>query len=285
MTLIAILLSLWADRRFPDYVDLRQFSLFGLYARIAMRFGAPGSGSWLHYVLLTALPACVVMIVINIIGFFPPLDMLLWALALYLCLPSEPLGPRVEAYLQAIRSGSEEQAAQRAEALLESPAPTGDRARDEAVIRHLFSGTTLHVVSLFTWFFLLGIGGAFFYRLNWQLYHARASLLANRPALTRQVVYAMGLLSWVPARLLVLTYAVVGKFAPAMAARQQGEAAAGDRHTANHALAARSGLASVGFGADTLFDDEHVEATWKRVVRAARALLVLAALVTLYGWL
>ena len=285
MKLIAILLSLWADRRYPDYVDLRQFTIYNMMAKIVLKLGIGGEKPWITYLLLTVLPAWIIMMAISTLGIISPIEILLWAVALYLCLPSEPQDEKVKNYLAASRSGLEDEARQLAESILEETPPDSDSERDRAILRRLFSGATLNIVSLLFWFSVLGIGGALFYRFNWQLCFGASGYFSRHETLGPFVRQSLGLLTWIPARVLVLAYAVVGRFSPAFS-RLFGRAAKPlDRLEANFELASNGGFAASGYDETSLCDEDHIESGWALVRRAGIALLILLGLYTFYSWL
>ena len=284
MKLIAILLSLWADRKFTDVIDLRQFTLYGVLVKIILRLNIGGQSGWISYVLLTVLPAWVLMMTISILGIFSLLEMVLWAGVLYLCLPADPLGERIEAYLAAGKTGDQAQLDVHAGALIGPAVPASDSERDRAVIRALFSGSNLHVVSLFFWFSLLGIGAALFYKLNWFLAENRSKPLLDHPVLQSQVRLVTGWLSWIPARLLAIAYGFAGKVGTVFSGLFRRSGGAEDRLAANRLMLAEAGLASAGLDDSTICDDEHVQAAWAQVKRANVFLLIALALITVYRW-
>ena len=62
--LLSVALTIWADRQFPDYIDLRRFTLYGVFARLMLSLGVGRQNGIIGYILLTALPALIVVMVI-----------------------------------------------------------------------------------------------------------------------------------------------------------------------------------------------------------------------------
>ncbi len=284
MKLIAIFLCLWADRRFPDYVDLRHFSLYNMLVKIVLKLGVGGENQWIPYLLLTVLPAGVLMMTISVLSIISPIEMLLWAVALYLCLPSEPLSERVRDYLAASRAESGAEVDKLAESLLEATPPDSDSERDREISLKIFSSASVHIVSLFFWFSVGGIGGALFYRFNWQLATGGSGPIREQNSLAPMVLQALGLLTWIPARLLGLAYGINGKFSPAFSRLFARSDKTQSRLENNFAVASSAGFAAAGFDETTLCDEEHVESSWSLVKRANIVLLIALALITVYRW-
>ncbi len=286
MKLIAILLSLWADKKFSDIVDLRQLSLYNFLARvvIGLQFGA--QTGWISYVLLTVVPAWIMSMVVSALGLFAPLTVMLWAAVLYFCLPGEPVGERLRAYLAAGKSAIQEDIDRHAESLLLQKPPDSDSERDRKVMNALFTENHLHIVCLFFWFFLLGIGGALFYKFNWQLSTIRSGKIKDNPVLQTQIRQALGLLGWIPARFMVLAYGLAGKFNPAFRLLLgKSRLSTGDLLDKNHHLLENAGFSALGYDDSTICDEEHLEATWSMIKKANLILLIGLSIVAVYNWL
>lgn len=285
LKLIAILLTIKADDKFPDYLDLRQLSLYNLMAKMVIRMQGGQLSGWVLYVILTVVPSLMVLLVIKFFGFFSLLEMLLWAVFLYLCMPADSIFEQLRSYLAADKAGNEQELVTTAGELIGDEAPEGEGARDRAVCRSAFGETTLHVVTLFFWFFLMGIGGALFYKFNWQLAIAPAKPIREASNLQTQVLRALGLMTWLPARVLALAYGVAGQFSPALKVALSRVKKTGGSFVANVNLASDAGFAASGLDDSTAFEIEHVQSSMKLIKKSYIVLLVLLAVITIWNFI
>ncbi len=281
--LLTILLTLWADRQFPNYVDLRRFSVYRFFAKSLIRLGLGNSSTWLPYVLLTVLPALIIKWIISTFSFFIVLELLCWAVALYICLPIDPVGKRVQAYILSVQSGNEKESAQHAQILLGTHSSVTLADRNTAICRILYSEKNLHIVSLFFWFYFLGIGGAFFYKLNWLLKESEDNRLRSEEVLQAHVQMALGLLTWVPARLLMLAYAVVGRFGPTLKIFLKSTDKAKHQLSGTIRLLADVGCGAGNCSAQLGHADQQISNAWRLIRRANVVLLLILTLIVLFS--
>lgn len=285
LKLLAIILSLWADRKFTDHIDLRQLSMYNLFARLLIQFRLGTMHDWVLYVLLTVVPTLIVMMTVSILGIFSLLEMLLWVVVLYLCLPSESLVEQVRGYIAASKSGSEQELQLQSESLLGEDPPMAESERDKAVCLSLLGHYMLPLVSLFFWFYLLGIGAALFYKFNWHLSIAPVKQIQENTLLRRQVDAALGLLDWLPARLLGFAYGVAGKLSAVLTTVLRPNPKDMPRVYGNRFIAETAGLAASGLAKESVFDLQVVERVWSLIRKSTWILLALALLITLIRWL
>lgn len=282
LKLIAILLTIKADEKFPDYLDLRQLSLYNLMAKMVIRMQGGQISSWVLYVILTVVPSLVVLFVINFFGFFSFLEMALWAVFLYLCLPTESIFEQLRSYIAADKAGNEQELITTAGELIGETPPTSDTMRDRAVCRSVFGETTLHVVTLFFWFVVMGIGGALFYKFNWQLAIAPSKPIRESSKLQIQVLRALGIMTWLPARVLALAYGVAGRFSPALKYALSRAKSPDGSFAANVNLVSDAGFAASGFDESTAFEIEDVKSSKKILKKAYMVLLIALAIIMIW---
>ncbi len=285
LKLIAIVLTLKADQKFPDYLDLRQLSLYNLMAKMVIRMQGAQLSGWVLYVILTVVPSLMVLLVINFFGFFDILEMLLWAVFLYLCMPAESLFEQLREYLAADKTGNEQELATTAGELIGEVAPEGESERDRAVCRSVFGETTLHVVTLFFWFVLMGIGGALFYKFNWQLAIAPVKQIRESASLQTQVLRALGLMTWLPARVLALAYGAAGQFSPALKYALSRAKSPNGSYAANVNLVSDAGFAASGFDDTRAFEIEDVQSSMKLLKKAYIVMFVVLAIITIWNFI
>lgn len=149
------------------------------------------------------------------------------------------------------------------------------------------------------WFCILGPAGAVLYRMVAEGALRPSPALVARPALLRSYRHVLGLLGWIPARLVAFGYAMTGSFEEALQRLREGAVPAEDLLSANRVLLSGTGTASLR-QTETAGESEEGEApTAERrtthpgeAVQSARALalraavfwLAILALLTLAGW-
>jgi membrane protein required for beta-lactamase induction len=147
------------------------------------------------------------------------------------------------------------------------------------------------------WFCLLGPAGAVLYRMVAEGALRPSPVIVARPPLQRAYRYALGLLGWIPARLIAFGYAMTGSFEEALQRLREGAPAADDLLASNRGMLCRTGTAALRQDesrdeADAEEDGERrtgrpgeaVEQARSLVLRAAVFWLAILALLTLAGW-
>ncbi|MDO6462269.1 hypothetical protein Q4485_16285 [Granulosicoccaceae sp. 1_MG-2023] len=276
--LLSMALTLWADRQFPDYIDLRRFTLYGVFARLMLSLGVGRQNGIIGYVLLTALPALIVVMVIGVFGIFDPLKIPLWALVLYFCLPEESLSKAVGALRGAVASGKPEEVTVAAAALAGQENLQGDVSA--MAQRGLFAVQPLQLVSLFFWFLLLGIGAAVFYRLNLELLRTPVLEGSKQAFLRARVQQVLGILEWLPARLLIIAYALAGQFNAGIRPLFGSSPDGGAMREGLLSRLQRAGTGAAGI-AGAEFGDQAVADGWRLVSRALIGLLIVFGVLAL----
>lgn len=281
MKLVVILLSLWADRKLPDYSYLREFTLYNIYAKWLLKFGIGGSHRWVPYVLITVVPTLMVLQLLGMFGFIWPLKWLLAAVMLYFCLPRDNPLIAIKDYVAAVKDNDSTAADAYAEKLTGSPASRDTETRNKDVIEAAFSEHLLHLLCLGFWFVILGVGGLLFYRLNWQLYNNKNETIQEADVLQKLVRKALHILTWMPTKILAVSFAMMGNFAAA-SKRFIKYAVPGETPLErNIAWVKAVAYAAAGQANNPLYNDLQLVKSTKLVVRTAYASLAVLGVLAL----
>lgn len=186
---------------------------FGRFAgRLEQRFNSGGRGWRSHGVTAWFLAVIPLTLLATLLSWLPYVGWLVDVLALYCALGLRSLGEHVEPVAQALRSGNIEEARRRVGYLVsrqtdELDATEVARAATESVLEN---GSDAVFAALF-WFVLLGAPGVVLYRLSntldamWGYRNERFERFGWAAARIDDV------LNYLPARLVALTYALLGK--------------------------------------------------------------------------
>ena len=144
------------------------------------------------------------------------------------------------------------------------------------------------ILGVLLWFFVAGPAGALFYRSVRELPALAARGTASR-AMQRTAEYVHGLAAWIPARLSVLVYALVGATRAAIGAWPSARATTHASASASWRLLAAVGRGALGLtsaNADTRYgrglDDTLLEALGL-IWRTLLVVLAILALLTIFG--
>lgn len=226
MSLLALLFALVCERGLTHLLHLRELRWLDRYFDRADSTMAGWTG--LPVVLaacgLIALPVLPVLLVAH---WLDPqlLGLLQFAFAVFVLLFA--FGPRdlqdeVDDYAAALERHDRDEALRRGKELLESsPTLLGLGAR-EAVEEAVFIQANNRIFGVIFWFMVLGPGGAWLYRVS-DMLRRRAAFEAARQGVPRihgdlgsVLTVVHGVLSWLPARLTALAYALAGSFEDAV---------------------------------------------------------------------
>ncbi len=282
MYLISIFAALWADHRFPDYLDLRCFSLYRFFTKTFITMGIGNITAWLPFVIVTVVPALIIKMAISILGFVFVIEIVLWVAVLYVCLPPDPIAKLVDRYLAANRENDARAIDTIADSLLDASPPKNSSERNQQISHAVLSEKNLHIVAVFFWFALLGIGAAVFYKLNWVLHTCRDPKIRNHESIQAHVKIALGLMSWIPARFLMLAYGLVGSFTPIFKILFMKRATSENRLQGSIRLLTDAGIAALRLDSGGQYTHEHVNQSWRLVRRANIALLIFCSALEIF---
>lgn len=288
MALIAIIISLVAERFLGSMEEFRRFGWFRRYCawlmpRLSSYGYLDGAGG---LILLLLLPVGAVALLDYQLGqWWFMLSLLFAVLVLLFSFGPTDLEAEVEAYIDARERGDEESARWHATELLGESAPEEPAERTHRIIESTLVQANERLLAVLIWFLLLGPAGALLYRLTSQL-RQRAGERGGQ-ALNDALLRLYAILDWLPARICALAFALAGSFVGALRGwgAQQGR---WDENT--RAVLVASGLGALGYhpGDETLPQESEtamVQETLDLVRRAVLVLLSIIALFTLAGWM
>ncbi len=217
-------------------------------------------------------------------------ELIFSVIILLYCLRYQPMGDDVESLSDALKQDNNSEAERLEEKILGKQADT-DQCRVQQVCNALLVNVNERVFAVIVWFALLGPLGALMYRLSW--YYSEQSTHATGDF--RAVMHRLhALLNWLPARLLIIGYAVVGSFEDAMRGwRDVYKNPLQDMEAMNHAIITGAGCSALHLerynhsDPDTDYkqlDIEAIDAAHGLVLRTMLAWGIVIAILTLAGW-
>ncbi|SQF99858.1 cobalamin biosynthesis protein [Paucimonas lemoignei] len=230
---------------------------FGRFAdRIEQRFNSAGRGWRSHGVTAWVIAVVPLTLLATLLSWAPYIGWLVDILALYCALGLRSLGEHVEPVAQALRSDDLEEARRRVGYLVsrqtsELDATEVARAATESVLEN---GSDAVFAALF-WFAVAGVPGVVLYRLS----NTLDAMWGYRNERFERFGWAAAkiddLLNYIPARLVALTYALLGKTRLALRCwRTQGPT--WDSPNAGPVMAAGAGALGVELGGAAIYHGE-----------------------------
>ncbi|WMN16187.1 adenosylcobinamide-phosphate synthase CbiB [Pseudomonas piscis] len=230
---------------------------FGRLAdRIEQRFNAAGRGWRSHGVTAWVLAVLPLTLLATALSWFPYIGWLVEVLALYCALGLRSLGEHVEPVAQALRSDDLDEARRRVGFLVsrqtsELDAPAVARAATESVLEN---GSDAVFAALF-WFAVAGAPGVVLYRLS----NTLDAMWGYRNERFERFGWAAAriddLLNYIPARLVALTYALLGKTRLAFKCWYR-QGSTWDSPNAGPVMAAGAGALGVELGGPAIYHGE-----------------------------
>ncbi len=299
MTLISVLVALGLDRMLLAH---RDSPVSGWYGRIIDTVAArlpsqwQGSGSAL---LIVAPPVIAIAVIQWLLwGWLYGLAGLAFGiLVLLFALGPLDIAGLVDDYIDACASSDRERAFWYYERLTGEQPPEDSRDEGRHMVESvLYQGHDNLFATVF-WFCVLGPAGAVLYRMIAEGALRPSPTLVARPALQRTFRHLLGLLGWIPARLIAFGYAMTGSFEEALHRLREGAPPAEDLLATNRNLLRRTGTAALRRDEEDALmeagaDGERRSSEPGPAVEQARALavrtavfwLAVLALFTLAGW-
>jgi len=290
MKFIVIVIAMFIERFFPHVQNLRDLKIFDRYCR-AMRIFI-GNSKFVDGVVgivLVMIPAFLIIGWLQTLlstGLLVLFGLLFAVLALVASAGPRDIGGLLRAYLDAIRTGHESVAIERAEDIIGGAVPAVAGERNRAVVHAVLRQINEWLPAVLFWFAVLGPVGAVLYRLLYALY--QQSVRDNEESDFANAVERIYVLAgWLPARGVVLAYALTGSFVDTM---QAWKAAVQSRSTQRYRQSQDAllvvGLGALGFGAEAQsYSDQQVKLTLDLLRRVLIVWLVTFALLTLTGFL
>ncbi|WP_442112791.1 adenosylcobinamide-phosphate synthase CbiB [Pseudomonas sp. NUPR-001] len=227
-----------------------------LAGRLEQRFNAGGCGWRSHGVTAWFLAVIPLTLLATLLSWLPYIGWLVEILALYCALGLRSLGEHVTPVAAALRAGDLEQARQRVGYLVSRETRELDetavaRAATESVLEN---GSDAVFAALF-WFVVAGAPGVVLYRLSntldamWGYRNERFERFGWAAARIDDV------LNYIPARLVALTYALLGKTRLALSCWRR-QAPLWDSPNAGPVMAAGAGALGVELGGPAVYHGE-----------------------------
>jgi len=199
----------------------------------------------------------------------------------------------VDRYADAVESGDHESAAEAARELL---ALEEDRSGDVRTMSEAVLIQANHrLFAVVFWFVVLGALGAALYRLTWQLAQlVPGSGQGPSSAFVGAARRLLGILDWIPVRLVAMSYALSGSFEDALHEWRSAPVAQDNWVEAHYDLLRHTGLAALQpdryareeaeSGSEPAFEPAMVRAARGLVLRTVMIWGIVIALMTLAGW-
>ncbi len=299
MTLISVLIALLLDHFMEVHRESRPGHWVGAVSEwIAMRLpsGRGGAAAALAVVLPPALGMLLLQWLIGgwlygLVGLVLGIAVLLFALG--------PLDVHdvLEDYIGARAVDDREGSDWYYERFTGEIVPDAADAEGRDIVEAVLVRSHDHLFATVVWFCLLGPAGAVLYRVAAEAALQPPPGIVARPELVRGLRHVLGLLGWIPARLMAFGYAMTGSFEHALGRLRGGTEGAPDLHTANSWLLVNTGTAALrgddeivrpepGEGGERRSTNpgEAARGAWRLVVRTGVLWLAVLALLTLAGW-
>jgi membrane protein required for beta-lactamase induction len=288
MSLIAILLSLIAERFLGSMAELRRFGWFHRYARLIKK--GLSNQRYLNGSAAILLLLAPILAVTGLVDYYLSNLWFLFGLAFAVLVLLFSFGPtdleaEVEAFVDARERDDEESAIWHAAELLGGELPTHSAQLTRRIMDNILVEANERILAIVFWFVLLGPTGALLFRLTQQLIQEESENDDDFADAARRLHH---LLAWPPARVCALAYALAGSFVDSIQAWRN-EPSAWPEST-------RRALIAAGLGALRYEDGEieegndaqnldMVHETLSLVRRAVLVVISIIALFTLAGWM
>ncbi len=278
MALISIIIGLLFDRAFRHLHDLRDLSWFEYYTNAVTQLIRTNGVIQIIAVLFIPIMiiAAIQYLLSDFLLEFPSL--LFGVLVFVYCLGPACLSSDIEYYLDSRRLSDEDEALHYAGVLTERAASTAPDQQTSDVTRAILHVANERIFAVIFWFAILGPAGALLYRLTTNL--SKQDGLSD--SLTAVAILFQAVLTWVPARMLALGYALTGHFDGALQAYRNRP------YESDLALDNYDVLVNTGMGAlrDHEATDEisSIISAKDLVMRSILIWIAVLALLTLGGW-
>jgi AmpE protein len=307
MTLIAALVSLAVELFSSDLEKRRTLHWFADYAEwLRHRFGE--SAFWngpAGILVILLLPLLVVGFLQHALWeFWFGLLALIFSIGVLLySLRYQPVDKLVDDYVDASDAGDRDRARKVAGQILGGSLPEGAGSRP--VVDAVLVQANERLFAVLFWFVILGPVGAVLYRLTWLLANPLHSGLLDQSTpdldddsagFVEAAQRLCGILEWIPARLVAVSYALTGSFEDAIHEwRNAYERSSGDFVQTNDAILCGTGVGALHIDRYTVQAEDVEEAAAlveASAVKAAQGLVLrtlvvwvsVIALMTLAGW-
>ena len=295
MILISIVIGLSLEMFTSQVSAFRHYAWadkYILWVKKVFQGKALWNGPW-GVLLVLAFPLILVALVqtgLHVI-WLGLLELIFSLIVLLYCMRYQPMGDDVEDLSHALEQGNNSEAGQLSEKILGKPVDE-EQCQVQQVCHALLINVNERLIAVIVWFALLGPMGALLYRLSW--YYSEESIHSENGF--RHTMHRLhALLNWLPARLLVVGYAIVGSFEDAIHGwRGVYKNPPEDMEALNQAIITAAGCSALHLeryshsdvSNDTnKLDIKAIDAAHGLVLRTLLAWGIVMALLTLAGWM
>lgn len=296
MILFAILISLFLERGFAHLTAYRRFDWFESFSALMRKrigeFGAVGEIALLAVLLPPVLLVAFADSVLRDVLFNLP-ALLFYTAVMFLSLGPRDLEQQVQSLLDAWDRDEDEKLVSEAGVLLGEAPPREPHSLQRALSEAILIQANERVTAILFWFVLLGPLGAVLFRLNCHLKNMPLADGETAGPFQNAAARLHDILSYVPAHLTALGYALAGSFVDAFHHwRSAAEHWRGDWRAAVEGTLVSGGLGAVQFQFEQEQDleidkfafDHHLRALLGLIWRTLIVWVVVIALLTMVGW-
>ncbi len=288
MKLIALILGLVIERTVTHLLHLRELRWFDAYFDYgeAQACKLPAGLALLGRLLVLFIPVLpVVLISLAFRDVLWDLPYLIFAvIVLLFSLGPRDLGEEVHEFLEALKGGDEETAHRIGKELMETD--VDEEPQPRAIGEAIFVQANNRIFGVVFWFVAFGPLGAWLFRVS-DLFRRRTAFESTRGGKDSEHIELIhGVLTFVPARLAALGYAVGGSFDDAFDAWREYNPADDEpfpRTTDRISAAVGCGAMEVG-GVVPATHEAAASGAMRLVTRALFFWITVVALMTLFGW-
>lgn len=217
MRLIILLICLGLERYTDTGAYLKRFNWFGAYLNLLRKI-IPSDALWRGHLgmVWVTVPALILIgliyfLSIQLVGFW--LASLINLVFLFYCFGPEPLHATLKNYFSSQDSHDSANAAKAATELFSQDGDTqGTESGARGLTQTIFIKANSHVFAVTFWFILVGLLGAVLYRLTSQMHRETQHAKSPYKALSDASTQWLGVLDWLPIRLMALAFALAGSF-------------------------------------------------------------------------
>ncbi len=296
MALIVIITSLVLERFFGHLQHLRRLEWFSDYRGWLFGWAPERLQQGLAGVFLVLTPIVLAMLLIQCLfqdvawGFF---ELVLGVVVVTYCLGPEALNERIDAYLQAYEARDFDKARQIARTLVGDSVPEDVHQQSKKVTTAILYEGNIRIFAVLFWYILLGPVGALLYRTA--AYLVQDSRSVDNPGFANAAENVHGLLDWLPARLLSLTFFLTGSFDDAMQGWRRVSQTEQEIAQSNRSIVISTGCGAMRHeveddaalhaeGQSEDYDVQWVRTARALVIRSVVVWLAAVALMTMAGW-
>ena len=214
MTLITVLIGLFIDRITEMHRESPVSRWFGPVSEtIATRL--PSDQAGVLAALAVVVPPALLMLALQwIVGgwLYGLVGIVLGVAVLLLTLGPLDVSDVLEDYIEARRADDTERSNWFYERFTGEQVPDTIQQEGRSIVEAVLVRTHDHVFATVFWFCLLGPAGAVLYRMAAEAALQPPPGIVARPELHRALRHVLGVLGWMPARLMAFGYAITGSF-------------------------------------------------------------------------